>query len=275
MPRAIWSGAISFGMVNIPVNLFAATQDEDISFHLLHEECGNRVKQLRWCPFHERAVEWDEVVRGYEYARNEFVVLTDEDFEKLPLPSKHTIDLSAFVHSEEIDPIYYEKSYYLEPRQEGAKAYALLMRVLEKKGLTGLAKIAIRNKERLCALRPQGKNLVLETLYYPDEIRAGKEAEATEVSVSEKEVEMAMTLVDVLSEPFQPEKYHDDYRQALMELIEAKRKGQEVVAPSPPRGKIVDLMAALRESVEAARKGRPEELGRRDGERASERRKAG
>ena len=155
MPRSIWSGTISFGMVSIPVNLYTATQDKDISFHLLHEECGNRVKQLRWCPFHERPVEWDEVERGYEYAKNEYVVLTDEDFEKLPLPSKHTIELSAFVKSQEIDPIFYEKSYYLEPKQEGAKAFALLMRVLEEKGLVGLAKIAIRNKEQLCALRPQ------------------------------------------------------------------------------------------------------------------------
>ena len=259
MPRSIWSGAVSFGMVSIPVNLYTATQDKDISFHLMHEECGNRVKQLRWCPFHERALEWDEIARGYEYAKNEYVVLTDEDLEKLPLPSKRTIELSAFVHVEEIDPIYYEKSYYLEPRQEGAKAFALLMRVLEDKGLVGLAKIAIRNKEQLCALRPQDGTLILETLYYPDEIRVEKSVEASEVRVSEREMEMATTLVNVLSAPFEPEKYQDDYRRALMELIEAKRKGQEVVAPPPPRGKVVDLMAALRQSVEAANKRRPEE----------------
>jgi DNA end-binding protein Ku len=268
MPRSIWSGAISFGMVSIPVNLFAATQDKDIAFHLLHQECGNRLKQLRWCPYHERAVEWDEVVRGYEYARNEYVVLTDEDFEKLPLPSKHTIELTAFVQLREIDPVYFERSYYLEPKQEGAKAYALLMRVLEEKGLAGLAKIAIRNKEQLCALRPQDGALILETLYYPDEIRIEKGAEKAEVLASEREMQMAMALVDVLSDRFEPSKYHDEYRQALMELIEAKRKGQEVVAPPAPAGKVIDLMAALRESVEAARKRRLEEP-RRERRKAS------
>ena len=268
MPRSIWSGTISFGMVSIPVNLFAATQDKDISFHLLHEECGNRLKQVRWCPYHERAVEWDEVARGYEYAKDEYVVLTDEDFDKLPLPSKHTIELSAFVEEREIDPIYYEKSYYLEPKPEGAKAYALLMRVLEEKGLTGLAKIAIRNKEQLCALRPQDGTLILETLYYPDEIRVEKSAEALDVRVSEREMEMATTLVNVLSDHFDPTKYQDEYRQALMELIEAKQKGQEVVAPPAPSAKVVDLMAALRESVEAARKRQPEEV-RRERRKAS------
>jgi DNA end-binding protein Ku len=274
MPRSIWSGTISFGLVSIPVNLYAATQDKDISFHILHEECGNRLKQVRWCPYHERAVEWNEVARGYEYAEDEYVVLTDEDFDKLPLPSKHTIELSAFVKSQEIDPLFYEKSYYLEPRQEGAKAYALLMRVLEEKGLAGLAKIAIRNKEQLCALRPQDGTLVLETLYYPDEIRVEKGVEKSEVRVSEREMQMARTLVDVLSERFDPAKYHDDYRQALMELIEAKRKGQEVVAPPAPAGKVIDLMAALRESVEAAKKRRPEEPRRHAYRQAGERREA-
>jgi DNA end-binding protein Ku len=255
-------------MVSIPVNLFAATQDKDISFHLLHEQCGNRLKQLRWCPYHERAVEWDEVARGYEYAKNEYIVLSDEDFEKLPLPSKHTIELSAFVQLQEIDPVYYEKSYYLEPKQEGAKAYALLMRVLEEKGLAGLAKIAIRNKEQLCALRPQDGTLVLETLYYPDEIRIEKGIEQSEMQVSEREMQMATALVDVLSDRFDPSKYHDEYRQALMELIEAKQKGREVVAPPAPAGKVVDLMAALRESVEAARRRRSEEP-RRERRKAS------
>jgi DNA end-binding protein Ku len=264
MPRSIWSGTISFGMVSIPVDLFTATEDKDVSFHLLHEECGNRVNQLRWCPYHERAVAWDELVRGYEYAKNEYVVLTDEDFDKLPLPSKRTIELSAFVHSEEIDPIYYEKSYYLAPKEGGAKAYALLMRVLEEKGLVGLAKIAIRNKEQLCALRPKDGSLVMETLYYPDEIRVGEGLDKSEREVSDREMQMATTLVDVLSERFDPSKYHDEYRQALMELIEAKQKGQEVVAPPAPAGKVVDLMAALRQSVEAAKQRRPEEPERRE-----------
>jgi DNA end-binding protein Ku len=242
-------------MVSIPVNLFTATKDKDIAFHLLHKKDGARLKMVRWCPIDDSPIEWDDVERGYEYAKNEFVVLTDEDFEKLPLPSKHTVELSAFVRSEEIDPIYYEKSYYLEPKPEGTKAYALLIRVLEEKGLVGVAKIAIRNKEQLCALRPQDGTLILETLYYPDEIAVEKPSGLKKVELSDREMQMAATLVDVLSDKFEPEKYHDGYRQALMELIEAKRKGQEIVTPPPaPAGKVIDLMAALRESVEAAKR---------------------
>ncbi len=273
MPRSIWSGVISFGMVSIPVNLYTATQEKDIAFHLLHKSCGNRLKQQRWCPFHEEAVDWDDVVRGYEYARDQYVVLTDEDFEKMPLPSKRTIGLSAFVRSQEIDPIYYDRSYYLEPREGGAKPFALLMRVLQEKSLVGIAKIAIRNKEQLCALRPQDGALVLETLYFPDEISVEKGVEA-DVNVSQREIDLAMTLVDALSQRFNPEEYHDDYRRALMELIEAKRKGQEVVAPPAPPGKVIDLMAALRESVEAAKRQRSEQS-RRPREERRERRKAG
>lgn len=268
MPRSIWSGAISFGMVSIPINLYTATQDKDIAFHMLHKSCGNRLKQLRWCPYHEEAVDWNDVTRGYEYAKDQYVVLTDEDFEKLPLPSKHTIELTAFVQSREIDPIFYEKSYYLEPKQEGMKAFMLLMRVLEEKSLVALGKIAIRNKEQLCVLRPQDSTLILETLYYPDEIRVEKGAEQPKVDVSQREMDMALTLVDVLSDHFDPAKYQDEYRQALMELIDAKQKGEEVVAPPPPPAKVVDLMAALRESVEAAKRRRPEEP-RRERRKAS------
>src|SRR2546425_4384990 len=151
MAKAIWSGAISFGMVNIPVKLYGATESRDISFHLLHSTCGTRLKQVRWCPTDEIEVPWNETVRGYEYAKGEYVTLTDEDFEKLPLPSRHTIDLSAFVEEAEIDPVYYERSYYLEPEERAEKPYALLVRALEQKGLAALATITIRQKEQLCA----------------------------------------------------------------------------------------------------------------------------
>src|SRR3990170_2528694 len=199
MPRSIWSGVISFGMVSIPVKLFAATESKDISFNLLHRECHSRLKQLRWCPVCEREVEWGEVVRGYEYARDQYVMVADDDFEKLPLPSKHAIELSAFVRAEEIDPLFYEKSYYLEPEETGVKPFALLMRALREKGLTAVAAIAIRNKEQLCALRPLDGTLVLETLLYPDELRVQKGAEVPEVPVSERELEMAFSLIDLLT----------------------------------------------------------------------------
>jgi DNA end-binding protein Ku len=259
MPRSIWNGVISFGMVSIPVKLYTATENKDISFNLLHKEDGVRLKQLRWCPEHEQPVEWSEIARGYEYARDEYVVMTDSDFEKLPLPSKHTVELAAFVDAEQIDPIYYEKTYYLEPDEKGVKPYALLMRALKEKGLTGLAKIAIRNKEQLCALRPmeddgKGGGLVLETLFYPDEIRE-MPSEVPEVDVNKRELDMAYALIDLLQEDFEPKKYKDEYREALQTIIDAKLEGTEIEAPEIARpAKVTDLVAALKASVEAAKK---------------------
>ena len=268
MPRSIWNGLISFGMVSIPVKLYTATESKDISFHLLHRDDNSRLKNLRWCPVDEREVERGEIVRGYEYAKDQHVILDDSDFEKLPLPSKHAIELSAFIEADEIDPIYYEKSYYLEADEAGVKPFALLMRSLKEKNLTAVAKIAIRNKERLCALRPLDGTLMLETLFYPDEIRVERGVEAPEVQVSERELEMASTFIDLLQEPFEPEKYHDEYRRALMEIIEAKLQGQEVAeAPAAPVAKVTDLMAALKASVEEAKKRKQEEPGEDTGRR--------
>ena len=254
MPRSMWKGAVSFGMVSIPIKLYTATESKDIAFRQLHQKCGSRIKQPRWCPVCEREVQSDEVSRGYEYGKDEYVIITDDDFGKLPLPSKHAIELAAFVQAEEIDPVYYEKSYYLEPEETGLKPFALLMRALKEKGLTAVAKIAIRNKERLCALRPMDGTLMLETLLYPDEIRVQRGAEVPEVQVSDKELSMAFSLIDLMSGSFDPEQYHDEYRKALTEIIEAKLQGAEIVeAPPAPKGKVVDLMAALKASVEAAK----------------------
>jgi DNA end-binding protein Ku len=256
MPRSIWNGVISFGMVSIPVKLYTATEHKDISFNLLHKDCGERLKQLRWCPKHDKPVEWNEVERGYAYARDEYVVMEDEDFEKLPLPSKHTVELSAFVEAEQIDPIYYEKTYYLEPDEKGVKPYALLMRALKEKQLTGLAKIAIRNKEQLCALRPLDGAMVLETLFYPDEIREVP-SEVPDVDVNKRELEMAYALIDLLHEDFEPEKYKDEYREALKQVIDAKLDGQDMPEIEVARpAKVTDLVAALKASVEAAKKKR-------------------
>ncbi len=258
MARSIWNGVISFGMVSIPVKLYTATESKDVSFHMLHKECGTRIKQLRWCPEHDRAVEMGEIDRGYEYARDEHVVMTEADFENLPLASKQTVELTAFVQAHEIDPIYYERSYYLEPDKKSEKPFALLMKALKEKGLTGVAKIAIRNKEQLCALRPMDGTLVLETLLYPDEIRA-HEGEVPEASVSDKELDMAFTLIDLLTEEFDPEKYHDEYREALMQVIQAKLEGQELEAAVVAKpAKVVDIMSALKASVEAAQQRRVE-----------------
>jgi DNA end-binding protein Ku len=179
----------------------------------------------------------------------------------MPIPSKHTIELTSFVKQAEIDPVYFERTYYLEPDQVGLKPYALLMRALKTKQVSAMAKVALRNKESLCVLRPSEHNiLMLETLYYPDEIRTADLPAAPEVMVSQPELNMALSLVEMLEEPFEPKKYHDDYRGALLEVIEAKRTGTEMVAqPDVPLPQTVDLMAALKASLEAARKTKPAE----------------
>jgi len=249
--RSIWKGAITFGMVTIPVRLLSATTDRDLHFNLLHEVCNSRLKQVRWCPVCDREVPWEETVRGYEYAKDKYVRLTQKDLDSVPVPSKHTIDLNAFVKQEQIDPIYFEKGYYLDPDPTGRKSYSLLLTALEEKQLTAIARIAIREKERLCALRPANGTIVLETLYYADEVRA-HQATTGKPDVSERELDMAFKLIDYLTEDFNPENYRDEHREALLELIEAKLNGEEVVkAPEPKDEKVIDLMEALRASLEA------------------------
>jgi DNA end-binding protein Ku len=257
MPRSIWKGVISFGMVSIPVRLFPATEDKDIRFHLLHEKDHSRIRFKRFCAKEEAEVPAEEITRAFEVTKDQYVEISDEDLEKLPLPSKHTIELSAFVKTGEIDPIYYEKSYYLEPEETGLKPFALLAKTLVAKKVAGVAKIALRNKEQLCALRTLDGTIVLETLHYPDEIREHDEY-LPKVSVSEREVDIASSLVEALSEPFDPSKYKDHYREALLEVITSKTEGREVVAPEETGvAPVTDLMAALRASVEAARKRKP------------------
>jgi DNA end-binding protein Ku len=201
----------------------------------------------------DREVEWGEVVRGYQHAKGRYVVLTDEDFDKLPLPTKDTISLASFVKHEEIDPVYYDKTYYLEPDRAGLKAYALLAKALEQKGLSGVAEVAFRNRERLCALRPSDGTLLLETLHYPDEIREENRPRLPDVVVTDKELAMAESLIELLEEPFEPEKFHDDYHAALEDMVAAKLDGEEDVdAPPAPPAKMTDLVAALKARVEAA-----------------------
>lgn len=255
MARAIWSGSISFGMVSIPVKLYGATESKDIRFHLLHATDGTRLQQRRWCPTDEAEVPWNETARGYEYAKGQYVMLTEEDFENLPLPSLHTIEISQFVEEKEIDPVFYERSYYLEPGDRSEKPYALLLKALQERGLTAIATITIRKKEQLCALRAHEGTIMLETLYYPDEIRNERGMDLSKVKVSDRELDMAFTLIDIFRKPFDPSEYHDRYREALAEMIEAKLEGRQVVsAPAARESRVIDLADALKRSVEAARK---------------------
>lgn len=250
--RAIWRGAISFGMVSIPVKLFTATESKDIAFRQLAAEDLGRVKMLRWSPTLDREVAYDELVKGYEYAKDQYVIVDQEDFDTLPVPSKHTIQITAFVKADEIDPVYYERTYGLEPEEAGLKPFKLLLQAMEEKGLIAIGKLAIRQKEHLCALRPHEDGIVIETLYYPDEIRDLDTVDLSEVEVSEEEMKMAYALIDMLEKPFDPSEYHDEYRDALMELIQAKLEGGEIVREeSAPAPQTVDLMAALKASIEA------------------------
>ncbi|GMU53189.1 MAG: non-homologous end joining protein Ku [Candidatus Xenobia bacterium] len=256
--RALWSGSINFGMVNIPVKLFSATSNHNVSFHLLHAPCKSRVKYQVYCPVHETEVPRSDLVKGYEFAKNQYAVLTEEDFEQLPVPSRQSIELSAFVKLDEVDPLYFEQSFYLAPDEIGKKAYALLVRSLQEKGLVGIAKVTLRNQERVCALRAKDGAVVLSTLHFADEIKAVPEGVPGDLEVSERELQMANTLIDLLTaEKFEAGEFKDEYREALMKLIEAKIQGQEVAAsPAPAPAQVVDLMAALRASVEAAEKAR-------------------
>lgn len=255
MPRSIWNGTISFGLVSIPVGLLTATTEKDIRFNQLHKVCGSRIRLQKFCPTCERVVEADEIERGYELSKSQYVVVTDEDFEALPVPSKHTIEVTSFVKAEEVDPIYFDTSYYIEPSDAGKKPLALLMNALVEKNVIAVGKIALRSKENLCLLRPMGGGIVLETLYWQDELRKPEESGLDKVKVDEKELKMAMSLVDLLSAGFEPEEYKDEYREALMERIEAKAHGQALVtAPEPKEARVVNLMEALKASLENAQK---------------------
>ena len=255
MPRAIWKGAVSFGMVSIPIKLYTATDEKDVSFNLLHKKDGARIKQQRYCPEDDAVIEWNDVARGYEIAPDQYVIMEPEDFEKVPVDTTHTIEITDFVPSEQIDPIYYQKTYYLEPEKIGGKPFALLREVLKDSKLVALAKVTLRQKEQLCTLRVYNNTISLETMFYADEIRATDEISVPEdVSLGEKEMQMAKSLVEMLTGNFEPEKYHDNYREALLELIERKSEGQEIKRPVPVAGKVTDLMEALRASVEAARR---------------------
>ena len=257
MPRAIWKGAVSFGMVSIPIKLFTATDDKDVSFHLLHRKDHARIRQQRWCPEDDAVVEWNDVVRGYEIAPDQYVVMEPEDFDKVPVDTTHTIEITDFVPLEQIDPIYYQRTYYLEPEKTGAKPFALLREVLKDSELVAIAKVTLRQKEQLCTLRVYNNTLAVETMLYADEIRSTEDLEVPgDIEVGERELKMAKSLVEMLTGEFEPEKYRDNYREALLELIEAKAEGQEIKRPAPAVGKVTDLMEALRASIDAAKQER-------------------
>jgi DNA end-binding protein Ku len=263
MPRPLWKGAISFGMVSIPIKLYTATEEKDVRFNMLHKKDMSRVKQKLFCQ--EEDVEIDrssEVVKGYEVTPGNYVVMEDEDFEKVNVPSTHTIDIKSFVNLEDIDPILYQKTYYLEPEEVGQKPFALLMAALKETNRVAIAKVTLRQKEQLCSLRLYGNTIALETMFYADEVRKTDELSVPgeDVKVTDRDLTMARSLVEMLSEDeFDYADFKDEYREGLLEIISKKAEGQVIEAPERAPAKITDLTEALRASVEEIRKRKKED----------------
>jgi DNA end-binding protein Ku len=257
--RAIWKGAISFGLVSIPIKLYTATEDRGVAFHQVHREDGGRIRYKRICSVDGEEVEYGDIAKGYELPGGDTVVLTDDDLADLPLSSSREVDVLQFVPLEQVDPIYFNKSYYLEPEGTAAKPYVLLRDALDRSGMVAIVKIAIRSKEALATLRVREGVLVLETMIWPDEVRAPEFGFLDdEVTVRQQELQMAESLIESMSGDFTPEEYHDGYREAVEKVVEAKVEGREVItqdeAPAAG-GEVLDLMAALRKSVADAKQG--------------------
>jgi DNA end-binding protein Ku len=253
----MWKGAISFGLVTIPVAVYPATEEKTLRFNQLHDEDMGRIRMKRVCEKDGEIVDFDHIVKGYEYEKDRYVVMTDEDFDSVPVESSRAIDIVRFIDLDEIDPMLFKKSYYLSPDETGAKAYSLLREAMTQENKVGIAKVSFRDKEHLAALRFKDDAFVLETMYWPDEIR---EADFGGIDVDQdvrpQELEMAKTLIDSLTGEWHPEEFRDDYREALLRIVEAKINGEEIeVVEAEPTAKVVDLMAALKASVAAAKKG--------------------
>jgi DNA end-binding protein Ku len=253
MPRALWTGTISFGLVSVPVRMYSAVQEQDLRFHFVHEKDGSRIGYEKICKAEEKPVPDDEIVKAYEFSKGEYVFMEDEDFEAAKAEGLRTIDIEDFVAYEEIDPIYFEKTYYLGPQEGSEKVYALLAKAMDESGLAGVARYVMRDRENLGCLRIREGVITLEKMYFADEIRPLDELKPGRVKVDAKELEMAEQLIERFAGKWQPDKYEDTYRERLLEIVKAKRKGKAVhVEPVEREEQPEDLMAALRASLEAA-----------------------
>lgn len=253
--HTMWKGSISFGLVNIPIKLHAATEDKDIKLRTLHKECHSPIKYEKICTSCEVEVKPEDIVKAYEYTKGKYVVLDEEELEKLRKENEDkAVEIIDFVNIVEIDPIYFSKSYYMSPNEGGGKAYSLLRKALQESQKVGLAKINIRSKEQLAVIRVYENTLVMETIHYPDEVRKAGDVPnvPSEDKVTQKELDTAIMLIDQLTSEFDPTKYTDEYRNALLELIESKRTGQETVTATEkaPASNVTDLMAALQASID-------------------------
>ena len=254
--RAIWKGSISFGLVNIPIALYPATRKEELRFRLLRRTDLSPVNYKRVAEKDGKEVPWDDIVKGYEYEKGKYVVLKDEDFQRVDLEATQTVDIQDFVHQEEIDPMFFYKPYYLEPQKGGDKAYALLRESLEKSKKVGIAKVVIKTRQYLAGVKPEGDALVLELMHFAEELADPSKLHVPKkIEVGKREINMATALVDSMSSKWNPEKYHDDYREALMEVIEEKvEAGGKEIAEKPKKApkptKVIDLVSVLQQSLE-------------------------
>jgi DNA end-binding protein Ku len=255
----MWKGVISFGMVSIPVRLYVATErTSTVSFRQLCPEHVSPIKYKRWCAAGDHEVNYSEILKGYEIGPDNYVIIEDKDLENLPLPTSRTIEINEFVPAGDINPgLYYDSAYYVEPEESGRKPYYLLRQALEETNRTAVAKIALRDREHLCALNPSDGMVLMNVLHWPDEIRTveGLKGLDNPVPVSDKELQMAITLIESLADDFDPSRYSDEYKEALMQVVNAKIEGRQVVEVAEPdeAPKVMDLMEALRASVEAAK----------------------
>ena len=255
MPRAIWSGTISFGLVNVPVRMYSAIDEKDVHFHLIHEPDGGRIGYQKFCKAEEKLVPDDEIVKAFEVKKDELVVLTDDDFEAVKTEGVKTIEISDFVPYEEIDPIYFDRTYFLGPQDGGEKVYALLREAMEQTGLAAIGKYVMRDRQHLGCLRVREGVIALEKMFFHDEIRPADDLAPGKRKVAKAELQMATALVEQFTGKFEPAKYEDTYRKALLAVIKAKQKGKTIAAvPVEEDEEPTDLLAALKASVEAAKK---------------------
>jgi DNA end-binding protein Ku len=260
--RTIWNGSINFGLVNIPIGLAVAQQRKDIAFRTLHRECGTPIKQKRFCPQHERDVEADELVKGWEFVKGQFVVVEESDLEAVALERSQSIDIVKFVSMDEVDPIYFDRTYYLAPASAEAqrRPYVLLLKAMQEAEVGAIGSFVLWGKENLCLIRPLGESLALETLFFAEDVRSRSEIDdaVEEVEVKGPELEMARQLVQSLVGEFDPSEWENAYRRELRAMLEAKLAGEEIARPEPiAPAPVVDLMEALKQSVAAAQKDKP------------------
>jgi DNA end-binding protein Ku len=256
MATAVWTGTVSFGLVSIPVKLFTATTSHNISFNLLHRECKNRIQLQNYCPHCERVVERSELVKGYQYEKDQYVVIDDEDLAAAKPEASSNLDIQQFIEVKEVDPIFYERSYYLGPDKGSEKTFSLFTNAMRETGRAALGKLVMRSHEYMALIRPGMKGLIVHFMLYEDEIRQNEFTVDENANLRPKEVELAKQLIQNLTEPFEPEKYKDEYTGKVEEVIEAKMKGRKLTIVAPKaRPKVVDLMEALQQSVQATKKG--------------------